>query len=311
VPEAPVNGIRLYYEEHGEGAPIACIHGTGSSALVWGDAVEKLARLGRVITYDRRGHTRSERPEPYERTTVTEHADDAAALLDALAAVPAVVIGRSYGGTVATDLALRYPDRVRALVLLEADAPGLAPAADGWVSGLNDRLREVAGQAGVDAVGEALINEVAGESAWRSCSHRAGRWRPPNRSGGPRGPRLHPGSARTHVATASVTATACQPGCSDATSCRACAALLRCANTSSAGHAAPLTRGCRTNPNRADRSPSPHGLTIGATLPSWIPASSYKASGQPLQSLSEHPQGCLPRRPFMRQAHAKGAAPVR
>jgi pimeloyl-ACP methyl ester carboxylesterase len=168
VPEAHVNGIRLYYEEHGEGAPIACIHGTGSSALVWGDAVEKLARLGRVITYDRRGHTRSERPEPYERTTVTEHADDAAALLDALAAVPAVVIGRSYGGTVATDLALRYPDRVRALVLLEADAPGLAPAADGWVSGLNDRLREVAGQAGVDAVGEALINEVAGESAWRS-----------------------------------------------------------------------------------------------------------------------------------------------
>jgi esterase len=103
VPEARVNGVRLYYEEHGHGAPIACIHGGGSSALLWADALEELARLGRVIAYDRRGCTRSERPEPYERTSVVEQADDAAALLDALVAAPAVVIGRSYGGAVAVD----------------------------------------------------------------------------------------------------------------------------------------------------------------------------------------------------------------
>ena len=122
-----------------------------------------------MITYDRRGCARSERPDPYERTSVAEHADDAAALLDALAAAPAVVIGRSYGATVATDLALRYPDRVRALVLLEGDAPReLAPAAAAWVDALADRLRAVAAQAGVDAVAEALIGEVRGGSAWRS-----------------------------------------------------------------------------------------------------------------------------------------------
>jgi pimeloyl-ACP methyl ester carboxylesterase len=84
----------------------------GSSALMWADAVEERARFGRVIAYDRRGCTRSERAEPYERTSVAEQADDAAALLDALAAAPAVVIGRSYGGAVAIELALRYPDRV-------------------------------------------------------------------------------------------------------------------------------------------------------------------------------------------------------
>ena len=118
-------------------APILCIHGAGSSALAWSDAIAELARLGRVIAYDRRGCTRSERPEPYERTSVAEHADDAAGLLDALEAAPAVVIGRSYGATVATDLALRYPDRVRALVLLEGDAPReLAPATAEW----GDRL---------------------------------------------------------------------------------------------------------------------------------------------------------------------------
>jgi esterase len=162
-----VNGVRLYYEEHGSGAPILCIHGAGSSALVWSDAVQELARLGRVISYDRRGCTRSERPQPYERTSVAEHADDAAALLDALAPEPAVVIGRSYGGTVAADLALRYPDRVRALVLLEGDAPReLAPATAEWVDALADHLREVAEQAGVDAVAGALITEVLGEGAW-------------------------------------------------------------------------------------------------------------------------------------------------
>ena len=169
MPEAEVNGIRLYYEEHGDGAPILCIHGAGSSALVWGEAVASLARLGRVIAYDRRGCTRSDRPEPYESTSVAEHADDAAALLDAVAAGPAVAIGRSYGGTVAVDLALRYPDRVRALVLLEADAPPeLAPRTAAWLAALADRLREVADRAGVDAVAEALITEVAGEAAWRS-----------------------------------------------------------------------------------------------------------------------------------------------
>jgi pimeloyl-ACP methyl ester carboxylesterase len=168
VPDAHVNGIRLYYEEHGEGTAIFCIHGGGSSASMWADAVEELARRGRVIAYDRRGCTRSQRPEPYESTTVAEQADDAAALLDALAAAPAVVIGRSYGGAVAVDLTLRYPDRVRALVLLEGDALGLSPAALEWTKGIRDRLRAVAAQDGVEAVYEALIVEVVGEGAWDS-----------------------------------------------------------------------------------------------------------------------------------------------
>jgi pimeloyl-ACP methyl ester carboxylesterase len=169
VPETRVNGSRLYYEEKGRGEAILCVHGAGSAAIVWAGAVEKLAPVGRVIAYDRRGCSRSERPQPYERTSVAEHADDAAALLDALRAAPAVVIGRSYGGTVATDLALRYPDRVRALVLLEPDVSReLAPGAAEWADAVTERLRAVAARDGVDAVAEALIGEVAGDGAWRS-----------------------------------------------------------------------------------------------------------------------------------------------
>ena len=169
MPTQTVNGVRLYYEEQGSGAPILCIHGGGSSAIAWAGAAKELANLGRVITYDRRGCARSERPVPYERTSVAEQAADAAELIEALAAAPAVVIGRSYGGTMALDLAIRHPDRVRALVLLEPDASReLAPAAVAWVEPVTRRLRKVATQLGVDAVAEALITEVAGDGAWSS-----------------------------------------------------------------------------------------------------------------------------------------------
>jgi esterase len=169
--ERRVNGVNLYYEHHGEGAPIVLIHGCGGSALGFAEAVIELAELGRVIAYDRRGCARSERPEPYERTSVAEHTDDAAALLDALEATPAIVIGRSYGGTIAADLALRYHDRVRAVVMLEPDAPReMAPKAAGWIDALAESLRDIAARDGTDAVGEALITAVSGGDAWRSFS---------------------------------------------------------------------------------------------------------------------------------------------
>ena len=57
------------------------------------------------IVYDRRGSFRSECPEPYATSDVSDHADDAGALLDTLSATPAVVIGRSYAGEIALDLA--------------------------------------------------------------------------------------------------------------------------------------------------------------------------------------------------------------
>jgi pimeloyl-ACP methyl ester carboxylesterase len=162
-----VNGIKLYYEEHGTGAPILLIHGTSSSALVWGDAVKEVAKRGRCIVYDRRGCFRSERPVPYDTTDVTEHADDAAALLDSLDAAPAIVIGRSYGGETALDLAWRYPNKVRALALLEPAILTLDPEAMAWAEPLKTEVLATE-ETDVSSVGRVFIRGVLGEGAWES-----------------------------------------------------------------------------------------------------------------------------------------------
>jgi pimeloyl-ACP methyl ester carboxylesterase len=166
MPDRAVHGITLSFEERGTGAPILLIHGTGGSVLGWGRAFGELAPLGRVIAYDRRGCGRSERPTPYASTSVSEHAEDAAALLEALGALPAVAIGRSYGGGIALELALRHQGHVRALVLLEPAVLSLDAEARRWETGLRERVRVVAA-GGTDRVGEAFIDEVLGERGWK------------------------------------------------------------------------------------------------------------------------------------------------
>jgi esterase len=167
MPTLATNGTRLYLEEQGSGNAILLIHGTSSSALVWRASTrEALADLGRVIVYDRRGSSRSERPEPYV-TSVDEQAADAIGILEGLGAGPTVLIGRSYGGAVALGAALRRPDLVRALVLLE---PGDVTL-DGQLAAWEEQLaRAVEEAASTDpaAAAEAMIRSVLGDEAWET-----------------------------------------------------------------------------------------------------------------------------------------------
>jgi pimeloyl-ACP methyl ester carboxylesterase len=112
-----VEASDLYYEELGEGVPILLIHAGGATASTWGRAVDDLAQVGRVITYDRRGYERSGGEAVH---SIPTHTADAAALLDALGASPAVAVGISVSATIAIDLALRHPDLVRAVVAHES-----------------------------------------------------------------------------------------------------------------------------------------------------------------------------------------------
>ena len=96
-------------------SPLLFIHGVGTSGALWHADLAELAVDCRVIVYDRRGYgASSESPRDWKA-----HGEDAAALLDTLGATPAVVVGYSGGAMIALDLALRRPELVRALVLLD------------------------------------------------------------------------------------------------------------------------------------------------------------------------------------------------
>jgi pimeloyl-ACP methyl ester carboxylesterase/quinol monooxygenase YgiN len=110
------DGCDLYYKEIGEGVPILLIHPSGATSATWGSAAENLARIGRVIAYDRRGYARSGGEPVHSMST---HTADAAALLDSLRTPPAVVVGTSAGAAIALDLAVRRPDLVRVVIAHE------------------------------------------------------------------------------------------------------------------------------------------------------------------------------------------------
>jgi len=113
------NGTTLYYERQGAGPTVLFIAGSTGDAGNFSRAATLLADEFTVVTYDRRGNSRSPRPAGWTTTSVGEQADDAAALINALNLAPAFVFGASAGGLIALDLVFRYPQLVRACVLQE------------------------------------------------------------------------------------------------------------------------------------------------------------------------------------------------
>jgi len=118
MPILQLRDIRLYYEVAGEGDPIVFIHGLGSSARDWEYQVPFFAPRYRVVVFDVRGHGRSDKPPgPY---SVPLFAQDTAALIRALEAAPAHVVGISMGGMIALQLAVDEPALVRSLVVVNS-----------------------------------------------------------------------------------------------------------------------------------------------------------------------------------------------
>jgi len=134
----------LYYESVGEGPPVLLTHGFAATGRMWEGQARQFAGTHRVITWDLRGHGRSE--SPADATTYSEEATvaDMAGLLDALGHERAVIGGLSLGGYMSLAFHLAHPERVRALVLIDT-GPGYRSDAprDAWNVGarkLGDRL---------------------------------------------------------------------------------------------------------------------------------------------------------------------------
>ena len=112
----PVNGLKMYYEVHGQGPALVLLHGgTATVATSWGTHIPYFARTRKVIAPEQIGHGHTGDGEG--AFTYQRMADDTAALLQQLGVPRADVYGRSDGGVVAMYLAARHPGRVRKLVV--------------------------------------------------------------------------------------------------------------------------------------------------------------------------------------------------
>lgn len=129
---APVNGLKMYYEIHGEGDPVVLLHGSYMTIdLNWTQLIPLLAKTHQVIAIEMQGHGRTadiDRAFGFEA-----FADDVSALLQYLKIERADVIGYSLGGTVAFSLAIRYPEKVDNLVIISS-----VYKSHGWLKAARD-----------------------------------------------------------------------------------------------------------------------------------------------------------------------------
>jgi 3-oxoadipate enol-lactonase len=121
MPVAEVNGQRLYYTDTGgDGTPLVLSHGFLMDADMFQPQVDHLAGRHRVITWDQRGHGRTESDgKPF---SYWDSVDDLAGLLDHLGVQRAIVGGMSQGGFVSLRFALRHPERTAGLVLIDTQS---------------------------------------------------------------------------------------------------------------------------------------------------------------------------------------------
>jgi 3-oxoadipate enol-lactonase len=142
MPRIKVNDVNLYFEFHGsESAPVLVLNNglIMSAATSWAFQTQTLAKHYRLLLYDCRGQGQSDHPEsPY---SMQQHADDLSALLEALEIKSAHVAGISYGGEVAQAFVLKYPHKVRSLILIDTVSEvgvELHTVVESWIDALRD-----------------------------------------------------------------------------------------------------------------------------------------------------------------------------
>lgn len=141
MPYADLNGQKIFYEDSGgSGAPIILAHGFLMDQTMFDPQVSALAPEMRVIRWDERGFGKTVFDgKPF---TYWDSADDCIRLLDHLGVDKAVVGGMSQGGFLSLRAALRYPDRVKALVLIDTQGGVDAPEVSAGNKQLVDTWRE-------------------------------------------------------------------------------------------------------------------------------------------------------------------------
>ena len=117
------DGVNIYYETHGDGPAILLTHGYSATSQMWGPQVAALSENHTLITWDMRGHGRSDSPADADSYSEALTTADMAALLDHLGFASAIIGGLSLGGYMSLAFNVDYPARVEALLIIDT-GPG-------------------------------------------------------------------------------------------------------------------------------------------------------------------------------------------
>ena len=123
MPTINRNGVKIYYEVHGDGPPLILTHGYSSTSAMWQGQVAALSKQHKLVQWDMRGHGQSDYPEDPAAYSEALTVGDIAALLDEVGAKTAIVGGLSLGGYISLAFYRAHPELVAALLIIDT-GPG-------------------------------------------------------------------------------------------------------------------------------------------------------------------------------------------
>lgn len=160
------DGLSLAYDTFGQPAnpPLVLLHGFTSSGRMWAAQVQQLATHYWVIVPDLRGHGRSGAPESLDQYSIEIYASDVRGLMDSLAIDLCVLVGCSFGGMIALQFAVTWPERLAGLVVSDASPAYERPDYDNRFRDRERGMREteeVVRKFGTAGLGKRLAKEIA------------------------------------------------------------------------------------------------------------------------------------------------------
>ena len=154
-----VNGLSMHVAEQGEGPAIVLSHGFPELWYSWRHQIPALAEAGfRVLAPDQRGYGDTTAPEAVEDYSQRDFCEDLVAMLDRLEIEQAVFVGHDWGGAVVWNMALHFPERVRAVAGVNTPFRGQPPLP------MLDAL--------ADSPGSSITSSISKSRAWRRRSLR-------------------------------------------------------------------------------------------------------------------------------------------
>jgi pimeloyl-ACP methyl ester carboxylesterase len=152
---APVNGIKVYYEVYGEGRPIVLLHGAFYTIeMNWAQLIPELSKTRKVIAIELQGHGHT--PFSDRKLDFATLASDVAGVMDYLKVDSADVAGYSMGGSVAYELAIQSPKRVRKLVIISSTYKS-----SGWLPAVTNGFKNLKPEYFMNTPMEAAYDAVA------------------------------------------------------------------------------------------------------------------------------------------------------